>query len=263
MNESFLVLPIGIIRTPHKEKYDAPRQPGTDGKIVEGVITLFPHNNYEQALEDISGFERIWILSWFHKNDGWKPKVLSPRSNEKKGVFATRSPHRPNPIGISLCKLLDVDGLNIRVENPDLLDETPILDIKPYVPYADAFPDSKIGWLENIVSENYFSISINKYAQEQIDWLRTKHNIELLERTKEILSRYPFPHSYRRISERENGEFVFAIKSWRIIFRKDKNNVIVEKIESGYGKEKLFSESNEELHNEQAHKEFYQHWKQE
>src|SRR6185369_977269 len=139
------IQPIGYIKTPYSEKYHAPRQPGAEGEAITGTITLLPHCNYEQALADLLGFERIWIISWFDRNNNWRPKVLPPRSGRtRRGVFSTRSPHRPNPIGISVCKVISIKGREVVVENPDLLDGTPILDIKPYVPYADSFPKSAI-----------------------------------------------------------------------------------------------------------------------
>jgi len=145
MTKKLSLKPIGFMHTAYKDKSAAPRQPGMATEDTVGEITLLSHHNFEQAVQDLDGFERIWIVFWFNQNKGWNPKVLPPRSRKKKGLFATRSPHRPNPIGISLCRLLKVEGLRIVVENPDLLDGTPILDIKPYIPGVEAFPDSRAG----------------------------------------------------------------------------------------------------------------------
>src|SRR5882724_8849522 len=99
--------PIGVIHTPFKDRAQAPRQPRADSKTAEGTIVLRSGQNFEQALDDLAGFEYIWIVSWFHKNSNWKPKVRPPRGSKiKRGVFATRSPHRPNPIGLSLARLI-------------------------------------------------------------------------------------------------------------------------------------------------------------
>ena len=104
-----------------------------------------------EALKDLVGVERIWVVSWLHRGGTWAPMVRPPRgTRERRSLFATRSPDRPNPIGLSCVRLVRVDGCNLHVQGVDLIDGTPILDIKPYVPYADAFPDSKAGWIDAI-----------------------------------------------------------------------------------------------------------------
>lgn len=233
--------PIGTIRTPYREKYDAPRQPSAEpheGRPVKGVIKLQRGRNFEQALEDLEGFERIWIISWFDRNEDWKPKVLPPRGGRtKRGVFATRSPHRPNPIGISVCRLLSVKGLSVMVADPDLLDKTPILDIKPYVPYADAFPESRTGWLEAAAAaaqEHAHSVEITPLALKQDAWLAAHGEASVLARARKTLERDPLPHPYRRTSQRADGCFEFAYKAWRVIYRIDGRRVTIERIESGY-----------------------------
>jgi tRNA (adenine37-N6)-methyltransferase len=104
-----------------------------------------------EALHDLEGVERIWVIAHLHLNTGWSAKVIPPRGPRKKrGLFATRSPHRPNAIGLSAVRLLRVDRFTLHVEEIDLLDGTPILDVKPYVPYADAFPGARAGWIDEI-----------------------------------------------------------------------------------------------------------------
>lgn len=261
--QQLTLTPIGVIRTPYQEKYHAPRQPEATSEKITGTVELFAHHNYEQALEDVSGFEYIWLISWFHKNSDWKPKVLPPRGGRtKRGVFATRSPHRPNPIGISLCKVLEVKGRFVTVENPDLLDGTPILDLKPYLPYAESFPDAEIGWLENVenIDEPPFSVTISALTKEQNDWLKTKHDIHLLDRAIHILSFDPFPHSYRRIMKHESGGYVIAMKSWRIFYTIEGNVVTINSILSGYERTVLSRHSENTLHDQNAHIEFHKKW---
>ncbi len=267
MTNQLILQPIGIIRTPYREKQHAPRQPGIDKESVIGTIELYPDKNFDQALEYLEGFERIWIISWFHQNSEWKPKVLPPRSGRtKRGVFATRSPHRPNPIGLSLCTLIDLKGRVIRVKNPDLLDGTPVLDIKPYIPYAEAFPDSEIGWLAEVEhqEEAPFTVDVSAKGKEQSAWLASVHGIHLLERAIDILSFDPFPHSYRRIMKHESGGFVMAIKSWRVLYSVSEKNVSISEIQSGYPPEALVSatRSEEPLHDRRAHEEFHAKWMQ-
>jgi tRNA-Thr(GGU) m(6)t(6)A37 methyltransferase TsaA len=261
----FSIQPIGIISTPYTEKYHAPRQPGVANEPAVGIISLFPHCNYEQALADLEGFERIWIISWFHKNSDWRPKVLPPRSGrERKGVFSTRSPHRPNPIGLSLCKLIEISGRTVRVEHPDLLDGTPILDLKPYLPYAEAFPGSKTGWLEAIQENDSgpYIIEVSELAARQAEWLKLKFDIHLIDRTSETLSQDPFPHSSRRITPHPEGGFVMAAKSWRIRYDVHEHLVLINSISSGYPQEAIdrIGANTEPLHDQEAHVQFYKKW---
>ncbi len=147
---------IGYVRSPYKERFGTPRQPTVteqvlEDRALEGEIELLAGRNFEQALKDLAGFEFIWVLSWLHLNKGWNPQVTPPRGpRTRRGLFATRAPHRPNPIGLSALRLLDVQGRVIRVRGLDLLDGTPVLDIKPYVPYTDAFAAARTGWLDEL-----------------------------------------------------------------------------------------------------------------
>ncbi|MEI8258110.1 MAG: tRNA (N6-threonylcarbamoyladenosine(37)-N6)-methyltransferase TrmO, partial [Deltaproteobacteria bacterium] len=142
---SLTLEPIGVIRTPHGDRASAPRQPYVAAS-VPGTIELFPGRGYERALDDLQGWEYIWVIFWFHLNKGWRPKVLPPRSKVRRGLFSTRTPHRPNPLGLSVLELVSVDRLTLNVRGVDLIDGTPILDIKPYVPWADALPNAGTGW---------------------------------------------------------------------------------------------------------------------
>jgi len=224
--ETLTLSPIGVIRTPFRERYQTPIQPvpGVGGRKTDAaVIELYPGHNYEQALDDLAGFERIWVISWLHVNKGWRPKVLPPRGpKERRGVFATRSPHRPCPIAISAARLLKVDGLRVEIAESDLLDGTPILDLKPYLPYADAFPDSRIGWLEEVVAaegRGTRRVVWSTEARAQAEWLRAEFGIDLAQHAELVLGRDPSPHPYRRVRERDDGALELAWKSWRVIFR--------------------------------------------
>jgi tRNA (adenine37-N6)-methyltransferase len=145
---------IAFVRSPYANRIDAPHQStvveGTEtGSVAEALIEFvveFP----PQAYRDLAGFERIWLIFAFHRSEGWKAEVRPPRGGGKRSVLATRSPHRPNAIGLSAVELVAVEDGALRVRGIDLLDGTPILDIKPYVPYADAFPDSRAGWIDEL-----------------------------------------------------------------------------------------------------------------
>lgn len=151
---TFTGQPIAFVRSPYQRRIDAPHQStvvaGTEtGDRAEATIAFVP-DFPEAAFRDLAGFARIWLLFVFHRSEGWKAEVKPPRGGGKRSVLATRSPHRPNAIGLSAVELLGIDGNTLRVCGVDLLDGTPILDIKPYVPYADAFPDAAAGWIDAI-----------------------------------------------------------------------------------------------------------------
>jgi tRNA-Thr(GGU) m(6)t(6)A37 methyltransferase TsaA len=136
---------IGLIHTPFKEQTGTPIQPRF-AKDAEGLVEVFPP--YMEALADVDGFERIWLLFLLDRSKPWKPRVIPYLDTVERGLFATRAPARPCPIGLSVVRLLSVNGKEIRVRGVDILDETPLLDIKPYVPRFDAFSDSRAGWLD-------------------------------------------------------------------------------------------------------------------
>ena len=225
--------PIGVLRCAQQTKVEAPRQPvAADG--LTGVIELYPARNFEHALEDLPGWERIWVIFWFHHNSGWRPKVLPPRSDDgRKGVFATRSPHRPNPLGLSVLRLDRVEGLNVHVRDVDLLDGTPVLDIKPYVPYSDAFADSRSGWLAADPLPAH-SVRFTADAEAQLAWIAARNALPLRERIVGTLALGPQPHPYRRIKRGRDGGLRLAVQDWRVCFAVDDRDVLVQRIDSGY-----------------------------
>ncbi|MFY7997704.1 MAG: tRNA (N6-threonylcarbamoyladenosine(37)-N6)-methyltransferase TrmO [Candidatus Kapaibacteriota bacterium] len=227
--------PIGIVSSRFRSKYDAPhqgnyeRQPAESNSDHAGSVSnqaalqLFPHRNFEQALADIQGFERLWVLYLFHENlregaSHWKPKVLPPRGRVKRGVFATRAPYRPNPLGISVVRVLSVQGLVLRVGDCDLLDGTPILDIKPYIPLYDSFPDSRTGWLEEL-DDQPFTCEFSPEASLELALVANEHPT-LEETLRRVLALDPFPHPYRRIRrlDADKGLYEYAYKTWRISY---------------------------------------------
>lgn len=143
--------PIAVVRSPFTERHGTPRQPGLEGPKElgdgRGQVVLLDGID-PAALRDLEGFERIWLISWLHLNGpGHRPLVRPPRGGPKRGLFATRAPHRPNPLALSCVELLGIEGRILEVRGLDLLDRTPILDLKPYVPEFDAWPESASGWL--------------------------------------------------------------------------------------------------------------------
>ncbi|MDY0004489.1 MAG: tRNA (N6-threonylcarbamoyladenosine(37)-N6)-methyltransferase TrmO [Polyangia bacterium] len=142
--QHFTFWPIGVIRSPFLEQQGTPIQPtASDG--AEGLIEVFPP--YQEGLADLDGFERIWLLYVFDRAKPWKPRVLPYRDQVERGLFSTRAPARPCAIGLSAVELMDVKGALVSVRGIDVLDGTPLLDLKPYVPEFDAHPGSRAGWL--------------------------------------------------------------------------------------------------------------------
>jgi len=143
--ETFTFSPIGYVRSPYKQKFAIPRQPGLV-KSASGFIEFVAPYNNPDAVRGLEEFSHLWVQFVFHETaaKGWKPVVRPPRlgGNTGKGVFATRTTFRPNPIGLSVVEISDVKPGRITVIGLDLLDGTPILDIKPYLPYSDAHPDA-------------------------------------------------------------------------------------------------------------------------
>ena len=234
-NQELICNPIGIFNSTYTERYMAPRQPGMrDG--MKGKIILNRHANFEQALEDLEGFNKIWILFWFHQNAQWKPKIMPPRGDRKRGVFATRSPHRPNPIGLSCVTLTKIEGLTLFIEDHDLLDGTPILDIKPYLVYSDSFPDAQQGWLQDILPTPIHDLNWHSIATRQAEWIQTHQHPDFVTIVSQRLSENPYPHPSHRIRLLESGLYELAFKSWRIYYSIDsnKNLVTITSIKSGY-----------------------------
>jgi tRNA (adenine37-N6)-methyltransferase len=248
--QSLSLTPIGVVRTPYKELAEAPRQ-ATASNDAEATIELYPGQGYEDALSDLEGWDRIWVLFWFDHSHGWKPKVLPPRSDQKRGVFATRAPHRPNPVGMSAVGLVGVEGLRVKVRGADMLDGTPVLDLKPYVAYADSFPDARAGWLANDCRDPHsrsldrrdprsrsldpgarWEVVWGEPAKTQGAWLEAR-GVELVKHVGEILAVSPRPHAYRRIRS-EGAGFRLAWKEFRVLFRIDGRVVTVERLASGY-----------------------------
>jgi tRNA-Thr(GGU) m(6)t(6)A37 methyltransferase TsaA len=137
--------PIGIIHSPYKKLSGMPIQP-TSAEDVEGTVILDPA--YQNGLQDLDGFSHIYLFYHFHKAGKVKLKVKPFLDDQERGVFATRAPHRPNGIGMSVVKLLNIDGNRLQIKNIDVLDGTPLLDIKPYVPGFDQPEITRVGWLE-------------------------------------------------------------------------------------------------------------------
>jgi tRNA (adenine37-N6)-methyltransferase len=143
--EEFIYKSIGIIRSPFKSLNKMPIQPsGANG--VKGIVEV--ESKYENGLKDLDGFSHIILIYHFHKSEGFSLQIVPFLDDKPRGLFATRAPKRPNPIGFSVVKLKEVKGNILKIENVDVLDRTPLLDIKPFVPDFDVYNNVQTGWLE-------------------------------------------------------------------------------------------------------------------
>lgn len=217
------IKPIAFIKSPYKQKFAIPRQPGLV-KAAVGEIMFeqeFADPNSLRALEE---FSHLWLLFYFHEtaDKGWSPMVQPPRlgGKEKVGVFASRSTFRPNSIGMSVVENLGWEQqgseLLLRVGSIDLLDNTPILDIKPYIPYADSIPDAKAGYAEEAPGGQY-RVEINEAAVKQIKTLENRYP-ELETLIVSVLSQDPRPAwRHKTPDEKQYGMSLFDLNiKWRV-----------------------------------------------
>jgi tRNA-Thr(GGU) m(6)t(6)A37 methyltransferase TsaA len=240
------------VRSPFRERAEAPRQTAA-AREVRGEIELLPGHDFEHALADVDAWPYLWVLFWFHLNESWRPKVLPPRSAKRRGVFSTRSPYRPNPLGLSVVKLERVEGLILHVSGLDMLDGTPVLDLKPYVPYADALQDAEGGWLERgLDPQPGFDVEIAPAAARELAYLRDTWGIELESAIVRVLALGPQQHPYRRI-RRDGESLVLAVKDFRARFEVDGRRIKVLSIVSGYRPRELATNPAPEL---DAHRAF-------
>jgi len=143
--EEIIIKPIGVIHTPHTDVKDMPIQPiAAEG--IKGYIELLPE--FVAGLKDIEGFSHLTLFYHFHKINGYELVVTPFMDTQKRGIFATKAPKRPNAIGLSTVKLIAVDGNILHIEQVDMLDGTPLIDIKPFYPRYDNRENVEIGWLE-------------------------------------------------------------------------------------------------------------------
>jgi len=145
MSTKIAYTPIGIVHSPHRRPRGTPIQPATAAG-VPGTVEVF--EEYREGLRDLEGFSHIVLLYHFHRSKGFSLRVVPFLDTRPRGVFATRAPKRPNPIGLSVVRLKRIENGVLHVRNVDILDNTPLLDIKPYVPEFDGPTEARTGWLE-------------------------------------------------------------------------------------------------------------------
>lgn len=203
---------IGVIRSPYKEKFAVPRQPG----LVEdgtGELSLLPPYNQPDAVRGLEAFSHIWVLFVFHQTlaQGWRPTVRPPRlgGNARVGVFATRSTFRPNPIGMSLIALrgIRISGAQVTLElgSLDLVDGTPVVDIKPYLPYAESIPSAQAGFAQQGPTAG-MTVGFCAAAEMRLAEL-APHYPRLRQFISDLLAQDPRPAYHQR----QDSERIYAV----------------------------------------------------
>jgi tRNA-Thr(GGU) m(6)t(6)A37 methyltransferase TsaA len=201
---------IGLVQSPFKEKFGIPRQPGLVD-MVEGRVVMQAPFDDPLMFAGLEDFSHVWLSFLFHDvmDQGWRPRVRPPRlgGNQQVGVFASRSPYRPNHLGLSVVRLLGVDksaGVSLRVRGLDLLDGTPVVDIKPYLPYVDSIPHASGGFAPGAPSEA-LEVVFSPKAREALADIADLKFEQLIAR---LLALDPRP-AYRR---REESERIYGMR---------------------------------------------------
>ncbi len=254
---------IGFVRTGKTEKFDARHQPlETEAECNE--LELVEGDGMREAVRDLEGFSRIWLVWWFHRNSGWRPLVLPPRGPaQRRGVFATRSPHRPNPLGLTAVKLLGVRPGRLLLGPCDLVEGTPVLDIKPYIPAYDAFPGESAGWMDAVDAASRvppaFEVRLSVVAEEQAAWLAVTWGVDFRGRMVELLGRDPTLHRTRRIVRR-GGRMEIGCGAWRGVFEVEGSVVRVVELRVGYPRRFLNDPARPETPDRAAQLAFLERW---
>ena len=249
---------IGKVYCDEQYKFEAPRQ----GVFSSASAFIELESCYGgDAIADLAGFERIWVVFVFHRNleAQWKARVAPPCAPEKRkySVFATRAPYRPNPVGISCVKLERIDGRRLYISAHDLLDGTPVLDIKPYIPCADAFPEAAAGWHDELALPEWKVAYGEKFLQ-QAEFLREHGAPDMVNFCDVQLVRDPFNRKRRRVTVQVENDAVIGCRTWRLHFKFDaeKYHITMVEIRSNYREDELAPGCDDPYADKELHREF-------
>lgn len=261
--EFFSFHSVGVIESQAKYRYELPRQ---SVFTAPGAFLRWNERIYKDCAEDLHGFDRIWLIWIFDRNiDGkWHTRVKVPVPGDKDNysVFATRSPYRPNPVGISAVELLEITPDGLRLGPCDLLDGTAVIDIKPYIPEIDAFPDAKAGWRDNI-EKNPNLIIWSETAAAQADFILEKGKFDLHNFCDIQLAYRPLDSSRKRVEKSAEGNsHILHFRTWKIFFDFDENNskITVNSIQSNYSAADLAPDSFDKYGDKDLHRSFNLLW---
>ncbi|WP_263080298.1 tRNA (N6-threonylcarbamoyladenosine(37)-N6)-methyltransferase TrmO [Endozoicomonas sp. Mp262] len=207
---------VGVIHSCYRQKFGIPRQPGIV-TAAEAELELLPPYNQENLIRGIEGFSHIWVHFIFHQtmNEGWRPTIRPPRlgGKQRMGVFATRSTHRPNPIGMSVVELKGIRSGNgkviLELGAADLLDSTPVIDIKPYLPYADAIPKAMGGFAPLPVT--LAEVKFSEQARKKCETYQQRTGRQLITLIEQILGQDPRPAYLGETTHRRHGTALWDI----------------------------------------------------
>jgi tRNA-Thr(GGU) m(6)t(6)A37 methyltransferase TsaA len=199
---------IGIIRSCYREKFGIPRQPGLV-EVPTATLELLPPYNRPETVKGLEGFSHVWVSFIFHgvEPGKWSPMVRPPRlgGNERVGVFASRSTHRPNPLGLSVIELAGIEsndsGVKLQLIGADLMDGTPVVDIKPYIPYVDSIPAARAGFADG-APKRQLEVVLSTEAEQQLS-AQTGEYPELRRIISESLAFDPRP-AYQAASKKSS-----------------------------------------------------------
>jgi tRNA-Thr(GGU) m(6)t(6)A37 methyltransferase TsaA len=201
-HETLMLQPVGIVRSCFREKFGVPRQGGLVPSAVARIQLLPPFNRMEWV-DGLQQSTHVWVTFWFHLSATAREKssVRPPRKggNERMGVFATRSMFRPNPIGLSALELVEIentsDGVSLVVRGADMVDGTPVLDIKPYIPYCDRIDDARCEWA--VETPATIPVLFDDNVDDAIDALMIRHALPIRDVIREMLAQDPRPAFHR------------------------------------------------------------------
>ena len=225
MNENFSFQSIGVVESCFKERFATPRQPGL---VPMARARLIINEEYRGALEGLEGFSHLWVVFVFHQNTNKtiKTKIHPPRMmGEKIGVFASRSPHRPNPIGLSVVKLIEIQGRELLVSGVDFIEGTPLLDLKPYIPVFDSVSTATQGWLDSKeilrLKVEFDDIALSKLSSYSKTSMYHSES-ELKELIQQTLELDPRPNFYKGTRENPDpymSEYGFCVEDFNVVFQ--------------------------------------------
>lgn len=201
--------PIGYIESCFKDKFGTPRQPGL-APSANSRLQLRADLQPEEALQGLEGFSHVWLVWVFHQNKSarYHAKVHPPRlGGDSMGLFATRTPHRPNPIGLSLVQLEKIENGILYFKGADLVDGTPILDVKPYLPFVESVPDARMGWVDSAERLQIEVLFLDSVQEKMKIWQSMNPQVDCENLVRETLALDPRPVVYRGFEGQEETPY--------------------------------------------------------
>ena len=247
---------IGTVHCHQQWHFDAPRQPG----LTENQATIEMNPAYTQALTGLQEFSRIWVVFIFHQASE-KLIVRPPRLAEGTvGAFASRSPHRPNRIGLSSVLLKEIKGSSLVIENHDFIDGTPVVDLKPYLSIYDSFDIPTEGWLKAAAPE--FQVAFSAAAVQKLTFLAARHLPAFRGFLEQQLSFLPDDTERKRVQPISETELIISYRTWRARFHLNRTDRIctVCDIFSGWTPEELEDGASDPWNDKEEHREFVRHF---